>query len=372
MKPPFTPLINSLPASIPFVAPETIERRQGHRFTTRIGANESAFGISPKAKAAIDKEVQSISHYSDPEWGALRLALAEQHQVDPRNISVGAGIDDLLGLAVRVFLSDGKTAVASLGSYGVFHYHLEGYGVRCLTAPYLENGFNNLEALAKLARENEAALVYLSNPDNPAGTRFPEQDIRAFVSALPRSCMVIIDEAYIEFAPKGTALSSHLLAPNVIQMRTFSKAHGLAGCRIGYAIAAPEVVESFDKVRLHFNVNRIAQAAALGSLQDTSFIQQVVDQVAQGRTEYEVLGNHLGISTLPSSTNFVNFDAGTQPKAHAILEQLAEHGIFIRKPMAAPLDRYFRVTVGTTEERRRFADALPRVLSDVGTLSHST
>ena len=371
MKTPFTPLIESLPTSIPFVAPETIERKQGHPFTTRIGANESAFGISPIAKEYIDDSIQSISHYSDPEWGLLRETIAAKHQVDINKISVGAGIDDLLGLAVRIFLAAGQTAVASLGSYGVFHYHLDGYGIRCLTTPYLESGFNDLDSLATLAQEKDATVIYLSNPDNPAGSCFSAQEVQAFIGKIPENCMVIIDEAYIEFAPKGTALPSDELAPNVIQMRTFSKAHGLAGCRIGYAVASPEVVEGFDKVRLHFNVNGIAQAAALGSLQDPSFIKEVVDQVSEGRAEYEALAARLGITTLPSSTNFVNFDAGNLGKAKAIVEQLAQHGIFIRKPKAAPLDRYFRVTVGNSEERQRFAEALPTVLEEVNVPSRS-
>lgn len=371
MKPPFTPLIESLPTSIPFVAPETIERKQGHRFTTRIGANESAFGISPKAKEYIDKAIHSISHYSDPEWGSLREAIAGKHQVNIENITVGAGIDDLLGLAVRIFLGEGKTAVASLGSYGVFHYHLAGYGVRCLSTPYLENGFNDLDTLAALAQDKEVTVVYLSNPDNPAGTCFTQENIQAFVEKIPESCMVIIDEAYIEFAPKGTALDSSALAPNVIQLRTFSKAHGLAGCRIGYAIASPEVVKGFDKVRLHFNVNHIAQAAALGSLKDSPFINDVVIQVSEGKAEYEALAKNLGIPTLPSFTNFVNYDAGSLESAKAIVEQLAKHGIFIRKPMAAPLDRYFRVTVGNSEERQRFAEALPEVLEEINYPCHS-
>ncbi len=371
MKTPFTPLIKSLSTSIPFVAPETIERNLGHAFTTRIGANESSFGISPIAKEYIDKAIQSISHYSDPEWGLLREVIADKHQIEKNKISVGAGIDDLLGLIVRIFLGEGKTPVASLGSYGVFHYHLAGYGVRCLTTPYLENGFNDLDTLATLAQEEDATVVYLSNPDNPAGTCFPKEDILAFIDKIPENCIVIIDEAYIEFASEGTALPSNELSANVIQMRTFSKAHGLAGCRIGYAIASPEVVEGFDKVRLHFNVNGIAQAAALGSLQDNPFIQEVVDQVAEGKTEYEALADSLGVATLRSSTNFVNFDAGNPERANAIVEQLAHQGIFIRKPMAAPLDRYFRVTVGSVEERQRFAEALPKVLAKVISPSYS-
>lgn len=369
MTPRFTPLVESLPSTIPFVAPEAIERQLGVRFTARLGANESAFGISTRAAEALFGALQKIPHYGDPENRQLREALAEKHQVGVNNISVGAGIDDLLGLTVRVFLDNTRVAVASLGSYGVFHYHVAGYGGNCRTLPYQSGGYNDLDGLAALACEAGASLVYLSNPDNPAGTCFPAVEIRNFVNKLPANCLCILDEAYIEFAPADTAFSLGELDPRVIQMRTFSKAHGLAGLRTGYAIASAEVVRAFDKVRLHFNVNKMAQTAAYGSLQDPEFVHQVAKQVETGRREYAALGESLGLPTLPSATNFITFDAGTQPRAQAILDALARHGIFIRKPGAPPLDRCFRVTVGTPEERNTYAEVLPRVLLEVDQIS---
>lgn len=365
MKPPFTSLVDSLPWTIPFVAPEAIEHQLGVPITTRIGANESAFGISPLARKAMDEAVSQISHYNDPEWRELRAALADHHGIAPGRISVGAGIDDLLGLAVRVFLSPGTVGVASLGAYAVFNYHIAGYGATSRTVPYQENGYNDLDGLVKLAHEVKATVVYLANPDNPAGTWYSAEDIRVFLDKLPDDCMCILDEAYVEFAPSGTAYPTDDMDPRLIQMRTFSKAHGLAGSRIGYSIASPEVIEAFDKVRLHFNVNRVAQAGALGALQDQEFVLAVIRKVAEGRKEYEALGKELGLPTLPSATNFVTFDAGTQLRAQAILDALAQHGVFIRKPGAPPLDRCFRVTVGTLDERRAFAEILPLVIAEV-------
>jgi histidinol-phosphate aminotransferase len=208
-----------------------------------------------------------------------------------------------------------------------------------------------------------AKLVYLANPDNPAGTWFSADDLNSFIQRLPQNCALILDEAYIEFAPEGTAYPIANLDPRIMIMRTFSKAYGMAGARVGYCIASPEIITAFDKVRLHFNVNLVAQAGALGSLQDSGFVTSVVEEVQKGREEYEALTQGLGIPTLPSATNFVTFDCENQPRAQAILDGLAQNGVFIRKPGAPPLDRCIRITVGSPEERKMFSEVLPSVLA---------
>ena len=366
MKPHFTPLVEALPSTIPFVAPETIERNTGVPIKVRVGANESAFGISPQAKEAMSKALDRISHYNDPENNKLREALSERLKLTPEHICVGAGIDDLLGLAVRAYLGPGDTAVGSLGSYPTFHYHVAGFGAKSHTVPYKEDGYNDLKALAEAAKDTNAKLAYLANPDNPAGTWFSASKLKSFLEALPQDCACILDEAYIEFAPEGTAYPIEDLDPRIILMRTFSKAYGMAGARVGYAIADPDVITAFNKVRLHFNVNLVAQSGALASLQDEAFVSSVIRAVEEGRQEYEALAASLGLPTLPSATNFVCFDCGTQPRAQAILDTLAQKGVFIRKPGTPPLDRCIRITVGTPEERRSFAEILPKVLAELG------
>jgi histidinol-phosphate aminotransferase len=365
MKPSFTPLVESLPATIPFVAPEAIERRTGIPFKVRVGANESAFGISPKAREAMIEALGRISHYNDPENHDLREALACFHQISPDHISVGAGIDDLLGLVVRAFLKPRDSAVSSLGSYPTFHFHVAGFGANSVTFPYLQNGLNDLEALVDATHKYQARLVYLANPDNPAGTWFSASDIQRFINRLPENCACIVDEAYIEFAPQDTALPLSDLDPRIIIMRTFSKAYGMAGARIGYAIASPEIITAFNKIRLHFNVNLIAQAGAQAALSDPVFLEKVIQEVAEGRKDYEALAKQVGLSTLPSATNFVTFDCDTQPRAQAVLDALAARGVFVRKPGAPPLDRCFRVTVGTAKDRTNLAEILPEALAEV-------
>jgi len=361
---PFTPLVRGLPSAIPFVGPESIERLTGHVFDARVGANESAFGVSPLAIEAMQDAVQHLAWYNDPENHDLRQALSAHHDVDASEIAISAGIDDLLGLAVRAFVSPGESVVASLGAYPTFVYHVDGFGGRLLSTAYTD-GTNNLDSLSKLAQSQDVRLVYLSNPDNPTGTWLSASDISAFTDTLPEHCIFILDEAYAEFSPEHALPPIQPIHPRTIRMRTFSKAHGLAGARVGYAICSSAIAQGFDKIRLHFGVNKIAQVGALASLRDPAFVSDVVIKVSQGREEYAALGETLNLRTLPSATNFVTFDAGTADRADAILDKLIDQRVFVRKPRVQPLDRYFRVTVGHPDERAIVADRLTSIVSSL-------
>jgi histidinol-phosphate aminotransferase len=365
---PTTRLVAELPATVPFVAPEALERASGRRFVLRLGANESNFGPSPKARAAMRAAAETISNYGDPESYELRTVLARQHGVTMANIVIGSGIDDLLELVVRAFLDRGETAVTSLGAYPTFNYHVAGFGGRLERIPYRDDR-NDLEGLAAAARRTDARLVYLANPDNPTGSWHTARDLASFVDALPEGALLLLDEAYIEFAPGEALLPIDAGDPRLIRLRTFSKAHGMAGARIGYALATTETISEFDKIRLHFGINSLAQAGALASLQDGDNLASVVAAVAAGRRDYEALARELGLVPLPSATNFVTIDVGGPDRAKALVAALAARDVFIRMPGAPPLDRCVRVTVGTPNERMRFAETLravwPAVASSV-------
>jgi len=214
-------------------------------------------------------------------------------------------------------------------------------------------------------RHSEAPLVYLSNPDNPMGTWHDSAAVQRFVDALPEGRLLVLDEAYIDFAPEGTAPAVDTQDPRVIRMRTFSKAHGMAGARIGYAIAHRELITGLNKIRNHFGVNRLAQAGALASLQDEAFISGVIEAVAEGRQDYYALAEGHGLTALPSAANFVAVDVGGGKRAREILKALLAHRVFVRMPGVAPLDRCIRVTVGTPEDREVFAEAFAKVLKEV-------
>jgi histidinol-phosphate aminotransferase len=358
---PTTPLVAGLPATVPFVAPEALQRQSGETFQLRLGANESAFGPSPRACDAMRAAVDRVNWYSDPESHDLRMALVAIHNVSPDEIVFGSGIDDLLGLVVRTYLSHGETAVTSLGAYPTFSYHVAGYGGKLERVPYRDDR-NDLEALAQAAHEHHARLVYLANPDNPTGSWYAAEAIRAFLDTLPEGCLLLLDEAYCEFAPAGEMLPLDTSDPRLIRLRTFSKAYGMAGARLGYALGPAEMMSAFNRITLHFGINRIAQEGALAALADTAYLTLVVSEVAAGREEYAALGEEVGLRPLPSSTNFVSLDTGDPARAKALVAALAARNVFIRMPGAPPLDRCIRVTVGTAEERAAFAEILRAVL----------
>ncbi len=354
--PRFTSLVDALPAELPFTAPERLER-DGRPVALRLGANESVFGVAEGVREAMASALERISWYGDPESLELRDEIAGRHGVGPENVSVGAGIDDLLGLAVRVLLEPGEVGVGPAGGYPMFPFHVAGYGGRLESVPYRDDRCD-LPGLADAVRRHRARLVYLANPDNPSGSVAPAAEVTAFSAELPSGAVLLLDQAYAELGPAASAEIPPLDDGRVICFRTFSKAYGLAGARIGYALASPQVVAAFDKVRAHFAVNRVAQAGALASLRGRGFLERVWAENAAGLADYAAIGAELGAPTLPSATNFALFDFATAERAAAVLAALAERGVFVRKPQVPTLDRCVRVSVGTPEERRRFGDVL--------------
>ena len=364
--PRFTRLVDGLPSTIPFVGPETLERRRGEAFRVRVGANESAFGVSPKAAEAMREAIGTVAWYNDPEGWDLRSAIAARHGVRVEEVLLGAGIDEMLGNVVRMVVEPGMPVVTSHGAYPTFNYHVAGFGGVLEAVPYRDDRID-LDALFDAVRRVDAPLVYLANPDNPMGTWHDAADLRAFIGALPESTLLVLDEAYIEFAPASATFPIDAEDPGVIRMRTFSKAHGMAGARIGYAIAPSRTIAGVGRIRNHFGVSRIAQAGALASLGDPGFIASVVEEVARGRDEYHALARRMGLASIPSATNFVAIDAGGDGgRARALLARLESQGVFVRMPGVAPLDRCIRVTVGTAEERALFARIFEAVLDEDG------
>ena len=360
--PRYTPLTQSLPATVPFVGPETQERERGAPFVARLGANENIFGPSPKAIAAMQAEAGEIWKYGDAQSYDLRMELARFHGVAPENILVGEGIDGLLGYLVRLLVTSGDHVVTSLGAYPTFNYHVAGFGGTLHTVPY-RNDHEDPEALFAKAAEVDAKLVYLANPDNPMGSWHSGADIVAALDHLPDGCLLLLDEAYVECAPEGTAAPIDINDTRVIRMRTFSKAYGMAGARVGYAMAQADLISAFNKVRNHFGMNRMAQAGALAALLDQDWLSHVTGEIAEARTRIAEIANENGLTALPSATNFVAIDCGQDGAfAKAVLDGLVDQGVFVRMPFAAPQNRCIRVSCGRPQDLDAFAKALPIAL----------
>jgi histidinol-phosphate aminotransferase len=358
-----TPLAASLPATVPFIGPETLERRSGIPFRARLGANESLFGPSPGALAAMAQAASDVWMYGDPEAYDLKTALAAHHGISPANIVVGEGIDGLLGYLVRLTIAPGDAVVTSDGAYPTFNFHVTGYGGTLHKVPY-RGDFEDPDALLAKARTAKAKLVYLANPDNPMGSHHSAATIRAMIDALPDTCLLVLDEAYIDLAPPGTAPDVAPQDPRVIRMRTFSKAHGLAGLRVGYAIAHPDLAAAFDRVRNHFGLGRIAQAGASGALKDQDWLAQVLARAALARARIVAIAHECKLTALPSATNFVTVDCGGNGDyARKVLHELGNRGVFVRMPGVAPLDRCIRISLGTDPALDILAETLPLALA---------
>ncbi len=361
--PRLTPLADRLPASVPFVGPEAQERARGRPFTARLGANESVFGPSPRAIAAMERAARETWMYADPESHDLRAALAAHHGIAPEHIMIGEGIDGLLGYLVRLTVGPGDTVVTSAGAYPTFNYHVAGYGGTLVTVPYAGD-HEDPEALIAKAAEVGAKLVYLANPDNPMGTWHEAGKVAAMIAAVPDGTLLVLDEAYIEFAPAGTAPPLAPEDPRVIRMRTFSKAYGMAGARVGYAIGAASLIEAFNKVRNHFGMARISQAGALAALADQDYLDEVRAKVSVARGRIVDIAAANGLSALPSAANFVAVDCGADGAfARRVLTELAARDIFVRMPFVAPQDRAIRISAGTPTDLDRLKRALPEALA---------
>ncbi|MBY0351193.1 pyridoxal phosphate-dependent aminotransferase [Tabrizicola sp.] len=356
----------ALPSTVPFTGPEALERRTGIAFRARLGANESLFGPSPKAVAAMQMAAADAWMYGDPENHDLKQALGRHHGVTPGHIAVGPGIDGLLGLICRLTLEPGTPVVTSLGAYPTFNYHVAGFGGNLTRVPY-KGDHEDPEALVSAAKSSGARLIYLANPDNPMGSHHPAPVIEDMVANLPDHTLLILDEAYADLAPPGTAPTIPADHPQVIRMRTFSKGYGMAGARVGYAITNPDLALAFDRVRDHFGISRVSQAGALAALADQDWLQRVQDRTVAARLRLSAIARANGLNPLPSATNFVTMDCGRDgDHARRVLAELGRLGVFIRMPGVPPLDRCIRISLGEDAALDLLEAALPRALVAAG------
>ena len=362
-RPRLTGLVESLPDFVPFVGPEALERSRGRPFRARLGANESVFGPSPNAIAAMQDAAKGNWMYADPESYELRVALAHHHGVNIDNVVIGEGIDGLLGLAVKLVVEPGSAVVTADGTYPTFNFHVAGYGGRLVAVPYERDRENPAAVLEAAARER-APLVFFCNPDNPMGSWWPAAEVQRLIAGVPDGTLLCLDEAYGEFSPEGTLPPLDVSDPRVLRFRTFSKAYGMAGARIAYAVGEASVVKSFDKIRNHFGVNAVAQAGALASLDDPAHVTSVATKVRAARERVGAIARASGLEPLPSGTNFVAIDCGRDGAfARRVLAELGARDVFVRMPGVAPLDRCIRVTAGTDTDLAVFAAALPEALA---------
>jgi histidinol-phosphate aminotransferase len=362
-RPRLSAIVESLPAFVPFVGPESLERARGRPFRARLGANESVFGPSPEAVAAMEAAARNNWMYSDPECYELRSAIAQFHGVGVDNVVIGEGIDGLLGLSVRLAVDPGATVVTSDGTYPTFNYHVAGGGGRLVRVPYRDDR-QDLEALLEATVRSQARILYVCNPDNPMGSFWGAADLAHLIARLPNGVLLCLDEAYCDTAPAAELLPVAVDNPQVLRMRTFSKAYGLAGARIGYCLGEAELIRGFEKIRNHYGINRVGQIGAMAALRDQAYLTEAVEKIARARDKIAAIAAGNGLTALPSAANFVAVDCGRDGiYAKHILDELFARDVFVRMPSAPTLNRCIRVSCGRDEDLAVFAAALGSALA---------
>jgi histidinol-phosphate aminotransferase len=362
-RPRLTALVESLPAFVPFVGPEAQERSRGRPFRARLGANESIFGPSPKALDAMREAVAGNWMYADPESFELRAAIARFHGVAPDNVVIGEGIDGLLGLAVKLVVEPGTAVVTSDGTYPTFNFHVAGGAGRLVQVPYRDDR-QDLGPLLDAAKREDARILYVCNPDNPMGSFWPADALAELIARLPDGVLLCLDEAYCDTAPQAELLPVDVSNPQLLRFRTFSKAYGLAGARIGYCLGEARLIREFEKIRNHYGINRVGQIGALAALEDQPYLADAVTRIARAREMIATIARHNGLTPLPSAANFVTIDCGRDGAfAKRLLSGLLERDVFARMPGVAPLDRCIRVSCGRDEDLAIFAEMLPLAIA---------
>ncbi|MGD8875926.1 MAG: histidinol-phosphate transaminase [Gammaproteobacteria bacterium] len=345
-----------------------LEREYGIRNAIKLASNENPFGPSPLAIAAAQAVLQDVSRY--PEGGGHMLVqrLAQKHALPRECITLGNGSNDILDLIARVFLTPDYAAVYSEYAFAVYPIAVQAAGAQARVAPAHDGSRGPAyghDLAGMLERVDDTTrLVFIANPNNPTGTWLAESELQDFIGSLPARVMVVVDEAYFEYVSHATYPdTSRWLErfPNLIVTRTFSKAYGLAGLRVGYALSHPAVANLLNRVRQPFNVNLVAQAAALAALDDHEHLDRSIRYNHEGMFQMLTGIARLGLGSIESAGNFLAVDTGRS--AIDVYNALLREGVIVRPVANYGMPQHLRVTIGSTDENARFLAALEKVLA---------
>jgi len=324
----------------------------------KLASNENPLGMSPKARAAVVAAVSGLERYPD-NFDLTRL-LADRLGLDFAQIVLGNGSNDVLDLAARVFLAPGRSAVFSRHAFAVYPLATMSAGGECIEVAARDYG-HDLDAMRAAVRP-DTRLLWIANPNNPTGTFLPHEEVKSFLQSLPGDVVVVLDEAYNEYLPpalRADTLSWLSLFPNLIITRTFSKVYGLAGLRVGYALASREIADLMNRVRQPFNVNNLGLAAAVAAFDDHVFIAESFELNRRGLEQIVNGVKRLGLDHIPPHGNFVTVhvrDAAT------VNQKLLQQGVIVRPLKGYGMPEHLRVTIGLDRENERFLEALAKAL----------
>lgn len=357
--------INSVVAGLSPYKPgkpiEELSRELGLTDIVKLASNENPLGASEQVKTALVSAVDELARYPDGSGFALKKALSEKLKVEPHQITLGNGSNDVLDLIARATIESEAEGIISEHSFVVYGLSIKYAGGRTVVVPALNYGCD-LQAMAR-AVTDKTRVIYIANPNNPTGTWVTNQELTSFLDSIPPSVWVVLDEAYFEYVddpeyPQGLELQAKY--PNLIVTRTFSKAYGLAALRVGYSISSSEFADVLNRVRQPFNVNSLALEAALSALGDQEFIRASVRVNDMGMAQIRSGLDKFNLKVIPSVGNFVSFDTGQSEIE--VFNRLLSKGVIVRPIAEYGLPGFVRVTVGLESENARFLEALGEVL----------
>jgi histidinol-phosphate aminotransferase len=353
--------IQAIESYVPGKPLEELEREYGISDSVKLASNENPLGPSPKALAAIQKSLATLHRYPDGAGHRLVHRIAEFNTIPKENIVVGNGSDDIIALLIRALVQPGDRVIIPRPSFLMYEISAKAAGAMIDIVP-LDNLRMDLDAMADRI-DDRTRLVFICNPNNPTGTIVSQAEFDRFMEGVPANVVVVVDEAYIEFARDPACLRTGLpadLERPLVTLRTFSKVYGLAGLRVGYGIMPAMLAEMLHRVRQPFNVNALAQAAAIAALDDTDFFNQTIELVHRGLDTLFAGLARMGLTYFNTQTNFFLIDVG-QP-AQAVFEKMLHQGVIVRSMQAYGFPTYIRVNVGLEKENQRFLKALETVL----------
>jgi len=324
----------------------------------KLASNENPLGMSPKAKVAMEIAIATLERY--PDDFELKSAVASHNGLGAERVVLGNGSNDVLDLIARVFLTAGRSAIYSQHAFAVYPLASLSSGAELIAVPAKDFG-HDLDAMRRVIRP-DTRLIWIANPNNPTGTFLPYAELKAFMQAVPADVVVVLDEAYNEYIPPAERIDTTVwLAefPNLVITRTFSKIYGLAGLRIGYALAASEIADLMNRVRQPFNCNNLALAAATAALDDHEFVARSYALNRAGMEQILEGFKGFGFSHIPSCGNFLTFKVGD---AGMLNQKLLKQGVIVRPLGGYGMDEWLRVTIGTEAENQRFLDAIDKAL----------
>ena len=353
--------VQKLTPYVPGKPVEELERELGISNIIKLASNENPLGPSPKVLAALDKVKADLTRYPDGNGFTLKQALARHLGVALETITLGNGSNDVLEIIARAYLSPGDEAIYSQYAFAVYPISVQAVGATAVVTPAINYG-HDLQAMAA-AVTPKTKLIFIANPNNPTGTWFGKTEWEAFMASVPENVLVVLDEAYIDYVDDSDALDGLNYVsryPNLIVSRTFSKAYGLAGLRIGYCISHPQVANILNRVRQPFNVDSFALAAATAVLDDADYLQRSRQINREGMQQLVQGFNKLGLDYIPSAGNFitVHFDREAGPLYQALLRE----GVIVRPVANYGMPKSLRISIGLPAENARFLQALEKVL----------